>query len=109
MAQVDPAKGAEEISTHTGDVAHIVADIVCDARRVPVIILLKTVVVLAGGVRAHVRGLCVDAAAHTAEERDGGAAQAVAGDGLVHGLLACEVKVLLEALHEPPTTQARRS
>ena len=56
----------------------------------------------AGEVRAHVRGSHVAAAAHMAEEGDEGAAHAVAGDSLVLGLLACEVKVLLEALHEPP-------
>ena len=39
-------EGAEEISTHTGEVAHIISDLVCGARRVPELILLKAVVVL---------------------------------------------------------------
>ena len=97
--------GAEEISTYTGEVAHIVVDLACDARRIPVLILLQAVVDLAGEGRACVRCLRVDNAAPLAEEREGGAARAVAGDSLVRGLTACEVTVLLDACSSSPDSR----
>ena len=75
-------KELEEVGAHAGDVADVVAHVVGDGRRVARVVLGDARLHLAGEVRADVRGLGVDAAAHAAEHGDGGAAEAEAGDAL---------------------------
>ena len=84
------AEGAEEVGTHPGDVADVIADVIRDGRRVARVILGDARHHLTGEVRADVRSLGVDAAADAAEHGDGGAAEAEAGDALeeLHGFVA---------------------
>ncbi len=74
--------GFEEVSTHAGHVADVVTDVVGDDGGVPGIVFRNTGLHLAHQVSAHVGGLGVDAAAHTAEEGNGGGAQAEACENL---------------------------
>ena len=74
----------EEIGTHAGDVADVVANIVGDDGRVVGVILVDVLLDLADEVRADVRGLGVDAAGDAGEEGDGGGAEAEAGEALHH-------------------------
>jgi len=82
-------EGAEEIGAHTGDVTDVVTDVVRDGGGVPWVVLGDTRDHLTGEVGADVGSLGVDAAADAAEERDGGATETVAGEGLheVEGVL----------------------
>ena len=72
----------EEVCAHAGYVAHVVAHVVRDDGGVPGIILGDAGLDLTHQVRANVRGLGVDAAAHAGEEGDGGGAQGEAGEDL---------------------------
>jgi hypothetical protein len=79
--------GLEQVRAHSGDVADVVADVVRDRRGVAGVVLGDAGLDLADEVGADVRGLGVDAAADTGEQRDRGRAQRVGGDnleGLVH-------------------------
>ncbi len=72
----------EEVGTHTGDVADVVADVVGDGGRVAGVVLGDTGFDLADEVGAHIGSLGVDAATDTGEEGDGGGAEAVGRDDL---------------------------
>ena len=72
----------EEVGTHTGDVADVVADVVGDGGRVAGVVLGDTGFDLADEVGAHIGSLGVDAATDTGEEGDGGGAKAVGRDDL---------------------------
>ena len=72
--------GLEQVRAHAGYVAHVVAHIVGDYGRVAGVVLRNSGFHLTHQVRAHVGRLGVDAAAHTGEQRDGGCAQAEAGE-----------------------------
>ena len=75
--------GLEDVGGHTGAVADVVADVVRDGRRVAGIVLGNACLDLADQVGADVGRLGVDAAAHAHEEREEGAAEAEAEEGLV--------------------------
>ena len=75
--------GLEDVRRHSGAVADVVADVVRDGRRVAGIVLGDALLDLADEVGADVGGLGVDAAAHAHEEREEGAAEAEAEEGLV--------------------------
>ncbi len=71
----------EEVSTHAGHIAYVIAHVVSDGSRVAGVILRDARLHLAHQVSAHIRCLGVDAAAHTGEERHGGSA---CGEALYH-------------------------
>mmetsp|Transcript_26851 Transcript_26851/g.31559 ORF Transcript_26851/g.31559 Transcript_26851/m.31559 type:complete len:437 (-) Transcript_26851:51-1361(-) len=73
-------EGAEKICAHTCDVAHVVTDVVSDGAGVVRGVLLEALADLASEISTDVSGLGVDAATDSAEESDGGATEAVAGD-----------------------------
>ncbi len=73
-------EGLEKVGAHAGDVTDVVTDVVCDDGRVTGVILGKTGLDLADEVGADVRGLGVDAAADTREERDRGGTHRETGD-----------------------------
>ena len=73
----------EDVGRHPGAVAHVVAHVVGDRRGVARVVLGDVLLDLAHEVRAHVRGLRVDAAADAHEEREQRAAEAEAEQRLV--------------------------
>ena len=75
----------EEIGAHAGDVTDVVTDVVGDDGGVVRVVLVDAGLDLADQVGADVGGLGVDATGHAREERDGGGAEAEAGQAL-HGL-----------------------
>ena len=58
-----------QIRAHSGDIAHIVSDVVRDGRGVARIVLGDVLLHLSDYVGAHVGGLCVDSAAHACKQR----------------------------------------
>mmetsp|Transcript_23122 Transcript_23122/g.71494 ORF Transcript_23122/g.71494 Transcript_23122/m.71494 type:complete len:698 (+) Transcript_23122:341-2434(+) len=76
------SEGAEQIGAHASNVADVVPHVVGDGGGVARVVLGDVLLDLAHEVGANVGSLGVDAAAHAAKERDGGATQAVTGDGL---------------------------
>ena len=76
--------GTEEICTHAGDVAHVVAHVVGDGRGIAGIILGDSGLDLADEVSSDVGGLGVDAAAHAGEEGDRLGSEGEAGQNLEH-------------------------
>ena len=76
--------GLEQVRRHAGAVADVVADVVGDHGRVPRVVLWDSRLDLPDEIRAHVRGLRVDAASETREDRDQRAAEGEA-DEVVHG------------------------
>ena len=60
----------EQVGGHSGAVAHVVAHVIGDGRRVARIVLWDAGFDLADEVAAHVSALCEDAAAETCEDRD---------------------------------------
>ena len=68
----------ENIRRHTRAVADVVADVVRDGRRVPRVVFRNVFLDLADEIRADVRRLRVDAAAHAHEQRDQRAAKSEA-------------------------------
>ena len=75
-------EGAEEVGSHAGDVADVIADVVGNGGGVARVVLGDAVDDLADEVCPDVGGLGVAAAADAAEHGDGGAAEAVSGEGL---------------------------
>ena len=71
--------GFEQICPHARDVAHVIAHVIRDDRRVARIVLRNSGLHLAYKVRAHIRRLRIDAAADARKQRDGGGAEAEAG------------------------------
>ncbi len=59
----------EEVCTHTGDIADVVADVIRNDRRVTRIVFWNSCFDFANQIRADVRRLRVDTASHTREER----------------------------------------
>jgi len=74
---------AEEIGTHASNVSYIIAHVVRNAGGIPIVVFFKTILILAREVCTDIRSLCVDASAHTPEQSDGGAAEAITGNGLI--------------------------
>ena len=72
--------GLEQVGRHAGAVADVVADVVGDHGRVARIVLRDARLDLADEVGADVRGLRVDAAAETGEDRDQRAAEGEADE-----------------------------
>ena len=60
----------EHIGGHARAIAHVVADVVCDRRRVARIVFFETLLDLAHKVRADIGGLGVNAAAESREHAD---------------------------------------
>mmetsp|Transcript_15694 Transcript_15694/g.39782 ORF Transcript_15694/g.39782 Transcript_15694/m.39782 type:complete len:631 (-) Transcript_15694:526-2418(-) len=75
-------EASEEVGTHAGNVADVVADVVRDGCGVARVILGDVLLHLADEVGTHVGSLGVDSAAHTPEQRDGRAAEAVSRNRL---------------------------
>jgi len=75
-------EGAEEISTHTSDVANIVTDVVGNSTGVLRRVLLEASNDLADEIGTNISGLGVDTATDSAEESNGGASEAVASNKL---------------------------
>ena len=71
--------GLKQVGAHAGHVAHVVAHVVGDGRRVARVVLRYALLDLAHQVGPHVGGLGVDAAAHPGEQGDGGGAEAEPG------------------------------
>ncbi len=67
MARIEPQIGFEQVGTHAGDVAHVVADVVRDGGRVARIVFRNPGFDLADEVGTDVGGFGVDAAADTGE------------------------------------------
>ena len=82
--------GLEEVGTHAGDVADVVADVVGDGGRVAGVVLGNARFDLADEVGADVGGLGVDAAADAGEQGDRRSAEAVGRDDL-EGLVDLEI------------------
>ncbi len=59
----------EQVGTHAGDVAHVVADVVGNHRRVARIILRDVLLQLAHQVGAHIGSFGVDASPHAGKQR----------------------------------------
>src|SRR5690606_14693336 len=70
----------EKVRAHAGDVAHVVAHVVCDGGGVERVVFGNAGLHLADEVRAYVRGFRVNAATDTGEERDGGGSEGKPGD-----------------------------
>eukprot|EP00968_Pinguiococcus_pyrenoidosus_P013003 scaffold1166_cov261-Pinguiococcus_pyrenoidosus.AAC.32 len=83
-------KGLEEVGAHSGDVPHVVTDVVGDGGRVARIVLWDALLHLSHEVCAHVGGLGVDPTGHTGEKGDGARAEAEAGKRLDRELLVDE-------------------
>jgi hypothetical protein len=79
-ADVLGGRGLEQVRAAAGAVADVVADEICDDRRVAGVVLGDARLDLADEVRADVGRLGVDAAAELCEERHEGGAEAVADD-----------------------------
>ena len=75
-------KGAEEVAAHAGHVPDVVPDVIRNSGGVPRVVFGDVLHNLTGEIGADVGGFRVDAAAHAAEQRDGAAAEAVAGEAL---------------------------
>ena len=73
-------EGLEKVGAHAGDVTDVVTDVVGDDSGVAGVILGEAGLDLADEVGADVRGLGVDAAADTREERDRGGTHRESGD-----------------------------
>ena len=78
--------GFEQVGTHAGDVAYVVAYVICYNCRVSGVVLGDAGFYLTYKVRAYVGSLGVDAAAYTAEQSHGGSAQTESGEALSCGL-----------------------
>ena len=72
--------GAEEVSTHTGDVTDVIANVVSDNGRVTRIVFRNSRLDLANEVGANIGCFREDTAAHAREQRDGRTAKAEAGN-----------------------------
>jgi hypothetical protein len=96
------------VGAHAGDVADVIADVVGDGRGVARVVLGDAGDHFAGEIRADVRSLGVDPAAHAAEHGDGGAAEAEAGDALeeLHGFAAYVERAEVDAHQEVHDEQA---
>ena len=70
--------GLEQVRAHSRYVAHIVAHVVGDDRRVPGVVLGYPGLHLADQVRPHVGGLCVYTSSHPGEQGYGGGPEAEA-------------------------------
>jgi hypothetical protein len=68
--------GLEQVGGHAGAVADIVADVICDGRRVARVVLRNTGLDLADQIAADIRALGEDAAAQTGKDRDQRSAEA---------------------------------
>ncbi len=79
--------GLEQVGSHAGAVAHIVAHIVGDDRRVAGVVFGNPGLDLAHQVRAHVGALGEDAAPESGEDGDQGAAEAQAHQGVQNLIL----------------------
>ena len=62
------AIGLVQVGTHTGHVAHVVAHVIGDGRRVAGIVLRDILLHLADDIGTYVGGLGIDTAAHTGEQ-----------------------------------------
>ena len=102
-------EGAEEVRAHTGDIAHVVTDVVRDGGGVVGIVLIKAGHDLAHQVGADICGLGVDAAANTAEHGNGAAAQAIAGRAVEKDLPVVRLRVdgAVEGQQEPQDEHAQ--
>ena len=72
--------GAEQVGAHTGDIAHIVAHVVGDHRRIARIVLGDALFHLADQIGADIGRLGEDAAAHAREQCNGRSAKAESGN-----------------------------
>ena len=84
--------GLEQVGTHAGHVADVVAHVVGDGGRVERVVLGDPGLDLAHEVGADVGGLGVDAAAHAGEERDGRGAQREPGQMLRTSIITVVVE-----------------
>src|SRR5699024_6621140 len=74
--------GLEQVSTHAGYVAHVIAHVVGNYGRISRVILRDAALYFADQVSAHVSRLGVDTAAHTGEQCDGRRSQAETGQNV---------------------------
>ena len=99
--------GLEQVGAHAGHVAHVVAHVVRDDAGVARVVLGNARLDLAHQVRAHVRGLGVDAAADTGEQRDGAGAHGKAADVL--GVVGVAVEEIQDAHAQKAETGHRKT
>ena len=79
--------GFEQVGTHTGDIAYVVAYVVCDNGGVAGVILGDACFDLTDQVGAYVCSLGIDTAADTAEQSHGRSTQTETGEAVRCGLL----------------------
>ena len=99
--------GFEQVGTHAGYVAHVVAHVVGDGCGITGVIFGDARLDFTHEVGAHVGSLRVDAAAHTGEERHGGSTGGEAfdhADVLVHEF----ERINAEHEHDEPQRQAQK-
>ena len=97
--------GLEEVGAHAGDIPDIVANVVCDHRRITRVILRNARLDLANQIRPDIGGLRIDAATDASEQGDRRSAEPDGGNDR-HPVIAVEhIAEEPDAEREPEQTE----
>ena len=75
-------KGSKQVTAHTGDVSHVVTDVIGNGGRVARIVLWDAVHDLSNEIGTHIGGLGVDSSTDATKHGNHGTSQTVSRDGL---------------------------